>query len=113
MVDFTGDLGEQKVELPLEKFTKLVQDNHDLEVLLQDVNPWQKWVHFAHTLDAYRVFPRIFITMYIVLTFYSGWWFMGLAAPVATQSTYIATIIGAGAAWFGLYVNSGWKHGKQ
>ena len=33
-------------------------------------------------------------------------WFMDLSAPTAEQSALVSVIVGAGAAWFGLYVNS-------
>ena len=29
------------------------------------VNPYQKWVHLAKTIDAWRIFPRIFVGVYI------------------------------------------------
>jgi hypothetical protein len=34
-------------------------------------------------------------------------WFMGLDSPTNAQAGFISTIVGAGAAFFGLYVNSG------
>jgi hypothetical protein len=34
-------------------------------------------------------------------------WFMGLPVPNPAQAAFASAIIGAGAAWFGLYVNSG------
>lgn len=34
---------------------------------------------------------------------------MVLEAPTTQQASFISAIIGAGAAWFGLYVNSGNK----
>tara|TARA_R100000734_G_C3318214_1_gene112147 strand:- start:3095 stop:3289 length:195 start_codon:yes stop_codon:yes gene_type:complete len=33
-------------------------------------------------------------------------WFMGLEDPNNAQAGFVSVIIGAGAAWFGLYVNS-------
>jgi hypothetical protein len=32
--------------------------------------------------------------------------------PTNAQAAFISTIVGAGAAWFGLYVGSGHKKGK-
>ena len=32
---------------------------------------------------------------------------MGLSEPTNAQSMYVSVIVGAGAAWFGLYVSSG------
>jgi len=44
--------------------------------------------------------------MYIYLLFKVVTWFMALPAPIAEQSALVSVIVGAGAAWFGLYVNS-------
>ena len=30
-------------------------------------NPYQRWVHLAKTIDAWRIFPRIFVAVYIIL----------------------------------------------
>ena len=45
----------------------LIKENADLKDKIRElekdsaINPWQKWVHFAQTLDAWRIFPRAFI----------------------------------------------------
>tara|TARA_R110002074_G_scaffold35742_6_gene97480 strand:+ start:4622 stop:4765 length:144 start_codon:yes stop_codon:yes gene_type:complete len=36
-------------------------------------------------------------------------WFMGLPDPTNAQAGFVSTIVGAGAAWFGLYVSGGNK----
>jgi hypothetical protein len=36
-------------------------------------------------------------------------WFTSLEDPTTQQASLISLLIGAGAAWFGLYVNSGNK----
>lgn len=65
---------------------------------------WKKW---AEVLDCYRVFPRLFIVTYIILILTGAFWFMGLPDPTTTQASFLSVLVGAGAAWFGLYVNSG------
>jgi hypothetical protein len=40
------------------------------------------------------------ISFYMVIN-----WFMGLEDPNNAQAAFTSTMIGAGAAWFGLYVN--------
>lgn len=55
----------------------------------------------------WRVFPRGFILVYFWLIIQTAMWFMGLPAPTPAQAAFASAIIGAGAAWFGLYVNSG------
>ena len=40
-------------------------------------------------------------------------WFMTLPNPTNAQSAFVSVIVGAGAAWFGLYCGSGSKSGKK
>ena len=91
---------DSKPDITWEEYVKLIKEHQD---------PYDRWVHLAHMIDQYRIFPRIFITAYILLLGYSSFWFMALLAPTAAQTGFVSTIIGAGAAWFGLYVNSGFK----
>ena len=66
-------------------------------------NPHQKWIFLAQAVDSWRIFPRAFLTVYIVLLYYTVVWFMDLPNPTFEQSGLISVIVGAGAAWFGLY----------
>jgi len=61
----------------------------------------------------WRLFPRGFILFYFWLCTETALWFMGLPIPSASQAAFATTIISAGAAWFGLYVNSGNTLGKD
>ena len=54
----------------------------------------------------WRLFPRAFISMYIYLLYDVTQWFMALPDPNTQQAGLVSVIVGAGAAWFGLYVNS-------
>ena len=105
---FQGDMSRNEVEMDLSKFMEMIQENAALKDEIRDlkandtVNPWQKWVHLARTIDAWRIWPRAFLTVYIVLVYYAG-------APTMEQSGLISILVGAGAAWFGLYVNSAAK----
>jgi len=58
-------------------------------------------------LDAWRIVPRLLVAMYGVMVWRIVEWFMTLPDPTAPQSAFVSTVVGAGAAWFGLYVNSG------
>lgn len=61
---------------------------------------------FAEGLDRLRTVPRLLIGLY-GWTFYEvTQWFMNLPAPLNSQSMFVSVIVGAGAAWFGLYVSS-------
>ena len=54
----------------------------------------------------WRIFPRVFISMYIYLLYEVTTWFMAIPDPNIAQSGLVSVVVGAGAAWFGLYVNS-------
>ena len=58
-------------------------------------------------LDSWRIVPRLLILSYMVMFIRTCEWFMALPEPNNGQSAFLATMIGAGAAWFGLYVNGG------
>ena len=64
------------------------------------------WWMAPEYFSRWRLFPRAFISMYIYLLFETTTWFMALEDPNNAQAGLISVIVGAGAAWFGLYVNS-------
>ena len=66
-------------------------------------------IHLARAIDAWRIFPRVFITTYIILLYKCVIWYMDLEAPTLEQSGLISIVVGAGAAWFGLYTGSSKK----
>ena len=55
-------------------------------------------------LSAWRIFPRLLITLYGVAFFRTTEGFMQLPDPTNAQSAFVSVVVGAGAAWFGLYV---------
>ena len=74
-----------------------------------DINKDNKvsgWEIFPYWFDKLRLFPRAFITMYIYLVWRVVEWFMVLPEPNMAQAGLVSVVVGAGAAWFGLYVNS-------
>jgi hypothetical protein len=60
----------------------------------------------AYQLDQWRVIPRMLIISYMVVFYQTCQWFMSLSDPNNAQAGFVSVIVGAGAAWFGLYVNS-------
>lgn len=92
-----SDSVKKKIELELEVDTSTVDSSK---------NRYQGWIDLAKAVDAWRIFPRLFLTVYIVLLYLSVTWFMGLEEPNLEQSGLISIIVGAGAAWFGLYTGS-------
>ena len=63
----------------------------------------------SEQVDRWRIVPRLFICLYGLAFFRTTEWFMSLPDPTNSQSAFISVIVGAGAAWFGLYVSSGGK----
>jgi len=55
-------------------------------------------------LDKWRIVPRLLITLYGIAFYRTTEWFMQLPDPTNAQSAYVSIVVGAGAAWFGLYV---------
>ena len=55
-------------------------------------------------MDTFRLIPRLIMVAYIYAFYQSTTWFMALEAPTNAQAAFISTIVGAGAAFFGLYV---------
>lgn len=109
---FMGDLDRNQVDIDLDKFVRLLDENAELKdkvrsyELGKDYNPYMKAVWFAKMLDAWRIFPRVFIVTYLYILYQAFTWFIGLPDPTMAQAGLISTVVGAGAAWFGLYVNS-------
>ena len=56
-------------------------------------------------LNQWRIIPRLLISVYMIVFLITTNWFMGLDDPNNAQAGFVSAIIGAGAAWFGLYVN--------
>ena len=72
-------------------------------------NKYQKWINLAHAVDQWRIFPRVFISTYIYLLYKVVTWYMALPSPTMEQSGLVSIVVGAGAAWFGLYTGSSKK----
>ena len=60
-------------------------------------------------LDAWHIVPRLLILSYMVVFYQTCSLFMSLELPNNAQAGFVSVIVGAGAAWFGLYVNGGKK----
>ena len=69
-------------------------------------NPYMRWIHVAKTIDAYRIFPRVFVSVYIVLLYDVVTWFMTLEEPNLEQAGLVSIIVGAMAAVFGIYAGT-------
>jgi hypothetical protein len=82
----------------------------DLEVEITPnnigVNPYHRWIHLARTVDAWRIFPRVFVGVYIYLLYEVVTWFMTLEEPNLEQSALVSIIVAAMAAVFGIYAGT-------
>jgi hypothetical protein len=94
---------KKKVNIELEVDTNLTDSSK---------NRYQTLIDLAKAIDSWRIFPRIFITTYIFLLYKVVIWYMDLASPTMEQSGLVSIVVGAGAAWFGLYTGSRAKSSK-
>ena len=56
-------------------------------------------------LDKWRIWPRMIITLYGFAFYRTTEWFINLDAPSNAQAGYVSVIVGAGAGFYGIYVN--------
>ena len=109
---FSGALSRNEVEMDLSKFLEIMKDNSDLKDKIRElqgaekVNPYQKWIHLAKTIDAWRIFPRVFVGVYIYLLYAVVIWFMTLNEPNLEQAGLVSVVVGAMAAVFGIYAGT-------
>jgi hypothetical protein len=107
---------EDKLVVKSDKSTAKKKVSVELEVdtSIKDLgpNPFAWVIHLARAVDAWRIFPRIFITTYIYLLYKVVVWYMELPNPTMEQSGLVSIVVGAGAAWFGLYTGSRAKSHK-
>ena len=110
---FQGDMSRNEVEIDLNKFMAMVSEIGELKAKIMEMenerdpdNPWQKWIWLSNMIDAWRIFPRAFLGVYMFLLYYCTMWFMDLPDPSLEQSGLISIVVGAGAAWFGLYAGT-------
>lgn len=106
---FTGDIDRNEVKLDLEKFLKILDENNRLKDQLRNEdnkNSNRKWLRRSYIVDEWRIFPRMFISMYMYILMIASHWYMNLSDPSGAQSAFISAVLGAGAAWFGLYAGT-------
>ena len=78
----------------------------DTNVVDSSKNRYQGLIDLAVAVDQWRIFPRVFISTYIYLLYKVTIWFMGVEDPTIAQSGLVSIVVGAGAAWFGLYAGT-------
>ena len=112
MGGFSGDMDRNEVEIDLNKFMSLLQEKSELKDRIRELedekndNPYQRWIFVAQAIDSWRLIPRAFLSVYMYLLYYVVFWYMDLPDPSMEQSGLISVVVGAGAAWFGLYTST-------
>ena len=94
--------------------TKKVKVELEVDTSVKDLgpNPYTNLIHLARAVDSWRIFPRVFISTYIYLLYKVVVWYMNIPTPTMEQSGLVSIVVGAGAAWFGLYTGSSSKKDK-
>ena len=92
---------------------KTVQLELEVDTVTKGPNKYQGMIDLAKAIDAWRIFPRVFISTYIYLLYKVTVWFMALPDPNNAQAGLVSVVVGAGAAWFGLYAGTGPKMQKE
>ena len=109
-------MSEDKIVVPADQNTasKKVSVELQVDTSVKDLgpNPYARLIHLARAVDSWRIFPRVFITVYIILLYKVVIWYMELPNPTMEQSGLVSIVVGAGAAWFGLYTGSRPKSDK-
>ena len=73
----------------------------------KSTNKKPAWYINPSVIDKWRIWPRMLITLYGIMFYRVTEWFMTLPEPTNSQSAFVSVVVGAGAAWFGLYCGSG------
>ena len=89
---------------------KITETTKEYELLKTDLVPsagddeptWSNKI--SGMMDKFRLIPRLIMIAYIYAFYSATTWFMALSDPTNAQAAFISTIVGAGAAFFGLYV---------
>ena len=97
---------EEVIAQPIKKKLEL---EVEFDTTTKETKPsrFELLLEFADVIDAYRIFPRAFIATYLYLLIETTQWFMSIPEPNASQAGLISVVVGAGAAWFGLYTSTG------
>ena len=100
------EIKDVKVATPKQK----VQVDLEVDTSIKDlgVNPYAKMIHMARAVDAWRIFPRLFLTVYIVLLYKCVIWYMNLSHNYGTKwvNQYRCR---CNVHWFGLYTGTSKK----
>ena len=90
--------------MPADKpeISKKVKVDLEVDTSVKDLgpNPYAKIIHMARAVDGWRIFPRLFLTVYIILLYKCVIWYMNLSGTFMEQSGLISIVVGVAAVWF-------------
>ena len=69
----------------------------------------RRWLIAAKLIDRFRLIPRLAVGGYAVAMWDVVQWYMAQPDPTGNQTAFVSTVVGAAAAFFGFYVNSGFR----
>ena len=97
-----ADLNEDKLIIKKETIVSHAKDEAVEKI------KWVWWFlkeELPQFLSNWRTVPRLMMVAYAYAFIEVIQWFMALEAPNNAQAGLVSVVVGAGAAWFGLYVN--------
>ena len=107
---FGGDMDRNEVEMDLNKFMAIIEEIGGLKDKIRDLedvtnnNPYQKIIFVAQAVDSWRIFPRVFLSVYMYLLYYTTFWFMDLPEPTMQQSAFVSVVMGVMTGVFGIWM---------
>ena len=78
---FKGNFKRDQVEVSLDKFINVLNELNQLKLQIREKeleeqsNKLKKGIELAKIIDSWRIFPRIFIGVYMYLLYESATWF--------------------------------------
>ena len=86
-------------------------------IIKEEAEQQQSWYNradaSANFIDRLRLIPRLLMICYGYVFWETTQWFMSLPEPTGPQAAFVSTVVGAGAAWFGLYVGGSASTSKK
>ena len=86
-------------------------------IIKEEAEQQQSWYNradqSANFIDRLRLIPRLLMVCYGYVFWATTQWFMALPDPTGPQAAFVSTVVGAGAAWFGLYVGGSASTSKK
>ena len=97
--------------IDLSQYNASREELYRLRRTIDDLNrappAYQKWADMAEMLSKWRLFPRAFFAVYMIVFLHIINWAMGLEAMTTQQVTLVGSIVGLATAIFGIYCGTG------